>query len=250
MVEKIIIVCYNYIMSEKRRKKPARIYGKYVTDRSEAECARAQLVRLILIVIADALMAISVFIPSDSMSYMSGNAKEGYPGVLWLNTLYLIIFLTMLVTAVFVSVSAARGAKFAVETSEKCAPSRGLDSRLTFASFELDFLLRVAWSALQIYITVMAFDFAGVVLSVMAVASAALSFAVRTFTSHFYRGHTVYKPPVRSASRPTSDEDPAQDFYTADSDLPERPDGADGRAEGAVLNEASDEAEDFYGDGQ
>lgn len=229
---------------KKKSGKPKKVYGKYVIDRSEADCRRAQLIRTVLLVGANALLAGMLFIPTDSFTYMYG--------VTWLNTLYIVVVLTLVVTAVFASVFASRAGKFQAELSEKYAPGRGLDSRLTFAVFELDFLLRAGWAALQIYITVMAFDAAGSILSCMAAVSMLCSFAIRTYTAWFYKGHTVFIPAVKPVEAPATDTADsaaaAEDFYaTVEVELA---DADDTKKADEPVAEASEEAEDFYGDGQ
>lgn len=235
-----------------KKKKPKRVYGRYVVDRPEEECAKSQRVRTILISLADLLLVAMLFIPSEAGQYMAGY-EDVYPGVPWLNTLYVVIILTLIVTAVYAAVFSVRSGRFAPEISEKHAPRRGLDSRLTFASFELDFVLRAAWTAVQIYAVVMAFDAGGAVLCVLAAASAGLSFAVRTVTAHFYRGHTVFEP--AGTAPPPDPQDEADDFYTvAAAELPPTDGGADTDGGGTenvpAVTEASEDAEDFYGDGQ
>lgn len=238
--------CYTIIHMEKAKKKSEKtkkVYGKYVVDRSEADCRRAQFIRTALIIAANALLAGMLFIPTDSFTYMFG--------VAWLNTLYIIVVLTLVVVAVIASVFASRAGKFQGELSEKYAPGRGLDSRLTFAVFELDFLLRAGWTALQIYITVMAFDAAGSILSCMAAISMLCSFAVRTYTAWFYKGHTVFTPSVKPVAPAAEIPEPqaAEDFYaTVEVELS---DGVEEQKQtAAMVAEASEEAEDFYGDGQ
>lgn len=234
-----------------KKKKPKRVYGRYVVDRPEEECALSQRVRTILISLADLLLVAMLFIPSEAGQYMAGY-EDVYPGVPWLNTLYVVIILTLVVTAVYAAVFSVRSGRFAPEISEKYAPRRGLDSRLTFAAFELDFVLRAAWTAVQIYAVVMAFDAGGAVLCVLAAASAGLSFAVRTVTARFYRGHTVFEP-ARTAP-PPDPQDEADDFYTVSAtELPPTDGSADtdgGTENVPAVTEASEDAEDFYGDGQ
>ena len=248
---------YLFYMAEEtkkteKKKKPKRVYGRYVVDRPEEECAQNQRVRTILLSMADLLLVAMLFIPSEAGRYMAGDEGRGYPGVPWLSTLYVVVVLTLVVTAVYAAVFSARGGRLAPEISEKYTPRRGLDSRLTFAPFELDFVLRTAWTAVQIYAVVMAPDAGGIVLCVLAAVSAGLSFAVRTFTARFYRGHTVFEP--ARAAEPEAETDPQQDeaddFYAVSAAELHPADGAADTENAPAVTEASEDAEDFYGDGQ
>lgn len=225
-------------MSDSKQKKPKKVYGTYRANRTETECRRAQLVRTILYAAANALLVVMLFVPAASLEYLHG--------VTWLNTLYILVILLLVATAVYASVFAARRGKFAPEISAKYAPRRGLDSVLTFASLELDCLLRLGWAALQIYATVKAFDGAGSALAVIAVASAALSLAGRTYTAHFYRGHVQFIPPA-SPEKPAVDE--TEDFYAPVVAIEEQDGGTDAPAP-AAIPDAPEDVEDFYGDGE
>lgn len=188
-------------------KKPKPPVGKYVSDLEDGQLLALQKRRSLWMLLGHALFVISLLIPQD--------CYYGILEILWLEGLYFVLMITLIVVMIWASVFNFRRGKIGREISEKVVPKRGLEGFFTFPVFELHFLLTALWFVMQVALIVWRFDVGGLVITLIAACVATAAFMVRLITVRTYRGHTVYCPPETEDAPvvPTLDDETVEDFY-------------------------------------
>lgn len=171
----------------KRVKKVKPPVGCYMSRLSDETLHKLQRLRAIFLMLGHALTVVSVFLSQDCMNY----AFE----IKWLLTLYLTVFLVMLVVFVWAGVFTFRRGKIARTITEKVVPKRGLDTWRTFPALELQAVLSLVWFGLQIGLVSVWYDLGGLFITLIAGIVTASCVAVWVVTVKAWRNNAEYRPP-------------------------------------------------------
>lgn len=182
-------------MSFIKKDKPPR--GKFVSQKEEAVLKKAQKMRLIFMYSSTLTLAIILFIPQEWAAY----AKN----ILWLQTLYALFIIVLIVVSVITSYGASRNCNICKPIDEAKRPKAGFENR-TFASVEwftnLHFLHAAGQLALFVYGVInYGFNVWDILAALLACGGAALSYMFRLVTFRTLKDDLNYIPPAESEKK-------------------------------------------------
>lgn len=172
-------------------KKDKPVKGKYVSQKSEDELKKAQKKRLLFMYLSTLTVAVILFLPQEW--------AEFFKSVTWLQSLYVVLIITIVVVSVIASFGANRKCNITKPIEETYKPKHGFEKG-TFRSVEwfviIHLLLAAAQIALFVYGTVnygaKPFD---ILCAALACAGAALAYCFRQVTFRALKDNLTYVPP-------------------------------------------------------
>lgn len=174
-------------------KRPKR-EGKFVQKRPQKELDAMQRKKSLFMYLGTLFFAVSLFLTPAGRERLNDWATSGKNALaLSLETLYLIVWVALIVLSVYVSVMNRTWQKIGPELREKNTPRDGLD-RHTFVSYEFFNVLHILSAAGEIAVSVLRIDVWGVLNIIAAIASAVCAFLSRQILFKANKDSLVYVP--------------------------------------------------------